>query len=84
MLLSSPEKVFAAIWSTYFEGKIGKLAIHPMSNFVVAKAIERLSKEGVERVVTECKAVSGGRGMISTSTFTLFSVYDNSSWIRIS
>jgi hypothetical protein len=36
-----------------------------MSNFVVAKGVERLDKEGVERVVGECKAVQGGRGMIS-------------------
>jgi hypothetical protein len=38
-----------------------------MSNFVVAKGVERLDKEGVERVVGECKAVQGGRGMISES-----------------
>jgi len=38
-----------------------------MSNFVVAKGVERLDKEGVERVVGECKAVQGGRGMISKS-----------------
>jgi len=36
-----------------------------MSNFVVAKGVERLDKDGVERVVGECKAVQGGRGMIS-------------------
>ena len=67
ILLQSPQPVFDKIWSVYFEGKIGKLAIHPMSNFVVAKAVERLDEAGVERVVTECKAVSGGRGMISKS-----------------
>jgi nucleolar protein 9 len=57
--------VFGKLWSTYFEGKIGKLAIHPMSNYVVAKGVERLDKDGLERAVGECKAVSGGRGMIS-------------------
>lgn len=69
LLLHSPRAVFNKIWSTYFEGKIGKLAIHPMSNFVVAKAIERLDEQGIERVVMECKAVSGGRGMISKFVF---------------
>jgi hypothetical protein len=39
-----------------------------MSNFVVAKGVERLDKDGVERVVAECKAVQGGRGMISEFT----------------
>jgi nucleolar protein 9 len=57
--------VFNKLWATYFEGKIGKLAIHPMSNYVVAKGVERLDKDGLERAVGECKAVSGGRGMIS-------------------
>jgi len=41
-----------------------------MSNFVVAKGVERLDKEGMERVVGECKAVQGGRGMISESRST--------------
>lgn len=67
ILLHAPQPVFDKIWSVYFEGKIGKLAIHPMSNFVVAKAAERLDEAGIERVITECKAVSGGRGMISES-----------------
>jgi len=39
-----------------------------MSNFVVAKGVERLDKDGMERVVGECKAVQGGRGMISESS----------------
>lgn len=66
ILLHSPQPVFEQIWSVYFEKQIGKLAIHPMSNFVVAKGVERLGVEGIERVVSECKAVSGGRGIIST------------------
>jgi len=69
LLLSPPIPIFQKIWSVYFEGKIGKLAIHPMSNFVVAKGVERLDKDGVERVVGECKAVSGGRQMISMFSF---------------
>jgi hypothetical protein len=44
-----------------------------MSNFVVAKGIERLDEAGVERAIGECKAVSGGRGMISTSSGELSS-----------
>ena len=78
LLLSPPIPIFHKIWSTYFEGKIGKLAIHPMSNFVVAKGVERLDKDGVERVVGECKAVSGGRQMIS-----MFSFLGTVHWIGI-
>ena len=61
----SPPPVFDALWNLYFEGKIGRLAIHPYANFVVAAGVARLDREGVERVVKECRAVNGGRGLIS-------------------
>lgn len=64
LLLSSPH-IFSAIWSTYFEKKLGKLAGHPYANFVVAKGVARLDKEQIEGLVGEIKSVSGGRGLIS-------------------
>ncbi|KAG5645777.1 hypothetical protein DXG03_005314 [Asterophora parasitica] len=39
----SPEEVFAVLWTTYFKGKLARLAIHPVANFVLAKALDRLS-----------------------------------------
>ncbi|TCD70472.1 Nucleolar protein 9 [Steccherinum ochraceum] len=38
----SPPKVFDVLWATYFQGKLGRLAAHPVANFVVAKALLRL------------------------------------------
>ena len=66
----SPQPVYRHIWTLYFEGKIGKLAGHPFANFVVAKGVGRLDREGIQGVVRECKAVSGGRGLISMSFHT--------------
>jgi hypothetical protein len=70
--------VFEAIWSLYFQGKIGKLAGHPYANFVVARGVERLEKEEIEEVVRECKAVSGGKVLISAYKSTHQSGTDGS------
>ena len=39
-----PADAFDDLWATYFKGKLPRLAVHPAANFVVAKAIERLSE----------------------------------------
>jgi nucleolar protein 9 len=70
ILITSAPRIFAAIWQTYFVGKIGRLAGHPTANYVVARAIGRLELEGLEGVVRECKAVAGGKGMISQSMYS--------------
>ncbi|KAN0135354.1 hypothetical protein V8E53_006919 [Lactarius tabidus] len=36
-----PEPVFDVLWTTYFERSLRKLSVHPVANFVVAKALER-------------------------------------------
>lgn len=45
LVLSAPPDIFRAIWKAYFAGRLSKLAVHPVSNFVVAKAIERLDSD---------------------------------------
>ncbi|CEH12120.1 Predicted RNA-binding protein, contains Pumilio domains [Ceraceosorus bombacis] len=35
-------------WKTYVEGRIGKLGVHPLANFVVASAIKRLPLDSAE------------------------------------
>lgn len=65
ILVVSPHATFKQLWSVYFVGKIGKFAGHPYANFTVAKGVSRLDADGVEEVVRECKAVSGGRVLIS-------------------
>ena len=36
-----PESIFGIIWTTYFERSLRKLAMHPVANFVIVKALER-------------------------------------------
>lgn len=40
----APPSVFDILWSTYFKGTLARLAMHPVANFVVAKAVERLNE----------------------------------------
>ncbi|KAK2464918.1 hypothetical protein APHAL10511_002994 [Amanita phalloides] len=38
-----PDHVFTVLWRTYFSVDFPKLAVHPVANFVVSRAIERIS-----------------------------------------
>ncbi|EIN10789.1 ARM repeat-containing protein [Punctularia strigosozonata HHB-11173 SS5] len=66
----SPEAVFDLLWQTYFRGKlagakgrkalsVNGLALHPVANFVVARAVERLGAEGLREACEEL----GGEGV---------------------
>ena len=48
-----PGDVFDILWKTYFKGKLPRLAVHPSANFVVAKAIERLSEVQLSQACNE-------------------------------
>ena len=48
-----PDDAFDALWQTYFKGKLPRLAAHPAANFVVAKAIERLSEDQLSKACDE-------------------------------
>ena len=65
LLKVSPLPVFSVLWKLYFEGKVGKLSIHPYANFVVAAGVARLDAHDLESAVQECQAINGGRSLIS-------------------
>jgi hypothetical protein len=48
-----PDDTFDTLWKTYFKGKLPRLATHPAANFVVAKAIERLSEVQLSEACNE-------------------------------
>ncbi|RDX53030.1 ARM repeat-containing protein [Lentinus brumalis] len=54
----SPGPAFDTLWRIYFSGKLSKLAIHPVANFVVAKGIERLSAEQFVATVEELRGIA--------------------------
>jgi nucleolar protein 9 len=50
-----PETVFGTLWSTYIERSLRKLAMHPVANFVIAKAIERANPEHLSYALRELR-----------------------------
>lgn len=62
-----PEQVFNILWSTYFEGKLVRLVLHPVANFVVAKAVERQDSKQLGNTLEELK--SSWSKLISKSSF---------------
>jgi NOP9-like PUF repeat domain len=61
LALCAPPRVFQSIWTTYFVGRLPKLVTHPVANFVVAKAVERLeAEEDLRTVWLEMGGVTGG------------------------
>ena len=50
-----PEPVFGILWTTYFERNLRKLSVHPVANFVVAKALERAQAEQLSYALGELR-----------------------------
>jgi len=48
-----PAIAFDVIWRTYFEGKLPRLTVHPVANYVVAKTLERVSRSQLEGALQE-------------------------------
>lgn len=54
----SSDSVFQLLWRTYFEGKLNRLAVHPVVNYVVAKAIGRLDVDQLSSAVEDITKAS--------------------------
>jgi hypothetical protein len=57
MIQSTSEVVFKQLWTIYFAGKLGRLAVHPVANFVVSAAFAKLDEESLTSVVVEMSKV---------------------------
>ncbi|OSD01821.1 ARM repeat-containing protein [Trametes coccinea BRFM310] len=55
----SPDRVFDLLWQTYFVGKLARLAVHPVANFVVARAFERLNSAQLDAALPEVQGAAG-------------------------
>lgn len=53
MVSRCPDPAFTILWTTYFVGKLARLATHPVANFVVAKAAERLNAAQLQAALGE-------------------------------
>lgn len=55
LVLRFPESIFDILWSTYIERSLRKLAMHPVANFVIAKALERAGLEQLTYALGELR-----------------------------
>lgn len=55
MLSSAPRRIFDLLWDTYFVGNLGRLASHPIGNFVVSSGIKRLDKKRMMGLIDEVR-----------------------------
>jgi len=53
----SPLDAFNSLWSLYLKGKLSRLSVHPIANFVVAKALERVDEMQLFDACQELKHV---------------------------
>ncbi|KAI6033881.1 armadillo-type protein [Pisolithus microcarpus] len=72
-----PDHVFVQLWSTYFQGKLQRLALHPVANFVVSKAVERLDSNQLKHALEELSS-SWNKAIQSSRTGVLRSLIDRS------
>ncbi|KAI0771524.1 ARM repeat-containing protein [Trametes elegans] len=77
----SPERVFAPLWQTYFVGKLARLAVHPVANYVVAKAFERLGADQLQAALQELQGV-GGKIVKNARTGVLRALVDRSAVLQ--
>ncbi|KAJ6510238.1 armadillo-type protein [Mycena vitilis] len=52
-----PESAFSILWATYFKGNLPRIASHPVANFVLAKAMERISGSQLTEACAELQNV---------------------------
>lgn len=57
IVFRSPDRAYNVIWQTYFRGKLSRLAVHPVANFVVAKVLLRMDPRQLEEACGELGAV---------------------------
>ncbi|TFK56028.1 ARM repeat-containing protein [Heliocybe sulcata] len=62
-----PQPVFSPLWQIYIRPKLGRLANHPIANFVVARAIERTDEEQLMECCVDLEG-DGALGRIVKST----------------
>jgi nucleolar protein 9 len=48
---------FAVLWNFYFKGKLARLAMHPVANFVLAKAVTRLESSELSESWNEMRDI---------------------------
>ncbi|KAJ4472084.1 armadillo-type protein [Lentinula aciculospora] len=83
VLSKASDKPFALIWNAYLRGKLPRLAVHPVGNFVVAKALERADASQLATAYEELQEV-WEKMIVTSRTGVLRAAVDRSVALRTS
>ncbi|GAA5903330.1 hypothetical protein JCM5296_005664 [Sporobolomyces johnsonii] len=61
VLSLAPHPVFSALWTSFFAGKMHRLAGNAVANYVVAVGVGRVDEAQMEELVKEVKGIAGER-----------------------
>ncbi|KAG1803393.1 armadillo-type protein [Suillus subaureus] len=81
MVSRCPDPAFTILWATYFRGKLARLATHPVANFVVAKAADRLNPTQLKGALEELES-SWNKVIGSARTGVLRAMIDRACTLR--
>ncbi|KAG1780420.1 armadillo-type protein [Suillus placidus] len=81
MVSRCPDPAFTILWATYFRGKLARLVTHPVANFVVAKAVERLNPTQLKGALEELES-SWNKVIGSARTGVLRAMIDRACTLR--
>ncbi|THU83938.1 hypothetical protein K435DRAFT_765540 [Dendrothele bispora CBS 962.96] len=81
IILRASDKPFGLIWNTYMKGRLARLGIHPVANFVVAKALERANTSQLTDAYEELKD-SWEKSINSSRSGVLRAIVDRSISLR--
>jgi nucleolar protein 9 len=73
LISRAPARVFGILWPVYFLGKVPRLAVHPIANFVLAKALARCSPSQLKEACDELDRVAE-KAISKRNTFPLATV----------
>ncbi|KAG0698851.1 armadillo-type protein [Suillus ampliporus] len=82
MVSRCPDPAFTILWTTYFQGKLARLATHPVANFVVAKAAERLNPAQLKAALDELDT-SWNKVIGSARTGVIRAMIDRACTLRV-
>ncbi|KAJ3571667.1 hypothetical protein NP233_g3597 [Leucocoprinus birnbaumii] len=78
----APPKAFDVLWSLYLQGKLPRLAVHPIANFVVAKALDRADEAQLSGACQELHEV-WPRLIASSRSGVLKAVIDRAAKLQV-
>ncbi|KAH9925284.1 armadillo-type protein [Fomitopsis serialis] len=78
----APARVFTDLWATYFADKLARLAVHPIANFVLQKALVRVATNSLGQACAELNGEVAGKIVKTGRVEVLQALVDRAAELR--